>query len=47
MKSIRTLTIALASLIAVPALAQDATTDTATSSGKRFAVVGGAAILPA
>jgi outer membrane protein len=45
MKSIRTLTIALASLIAVPALAQDATTDTATSSGKRFAVVGGAAIL--
>lgn len=45
MKSIRTLTIALASLVAVPALAQDATTDTATSSGKRFAVVGGAAIL--
>ena len=45
MKSIRILTIALASLIAVPALAQDATTDTATSSGKRFAVVGGAAIL--
>ena len=47
MKSIRTLTIALASLIAAPAaFAQDATTDTASSSyGKRFAVVGGAAIL--
>ncbi|MBA3929738.1 MAG: hypothetical protein C0521_09130, partial [Xanthomonas sp.] len=47
MTSLRTLTIALASLIAVPAaFAQDAT-DTASSStaGKRFAVVGGAAIL--
>lgn len=46
MTSIRTLTIALASLIAVPAFAQDASTDTASdASGKRFAVVGGAAIL--
>lgn len=46
MKSIRTLTIALASLIAMPALAQDATTDTTSdAAGKRFAVVGGAAIL--
>lgn len=46
MKSIRTLTIALASLIAVPALAQDATTDTTSdAASKRFAVVGGAAIL--
>jgi outer membrane protein len=46
MTSIRTLTIALASLIAVPAFAQDATTDTASdASSKRFAVVGGAAIL--
>ena len=46
MKSIRTLTIALASLIAVPALAQDATTDTISdAASKRFAVVGGAAIL--
>ncbi len=46
MKSIRTLTIALASLIALPALAQDATTDTTSdAAGKRFAVVGGAAIL--
>jgi outer membrane protein len=46
MTSIRTLTIALASLIAVPAFAQDATTDTTSAtSGKRFAVVGGAAIL--
>jgi outer membrane protein len=46
MKSLHTLTIALASLIAVPAFAQDATTDTdASSHGKRFAVVGGAAIL--
>jgi outer membrane protein len=46
MTSIRTLTIALASLIAVPAFAQDATTDTGDSaSSKRFAVVGGAAIL--
>ncbi|MBD9480911.1 OmpW family outer membrane protein [Pseudoxanthomonas sp. PXM02] len=46
MTSIRTLTIALASLIAVPAFAQDATTDTgASTSSKRFAVVGGAAIL--
>ena len=47
MTSIRTLTIALASLLAVPAaFAQDTSTDTASSStGKRFAVVGGAAIL--
>lgn len=46
MTSIRTLTIALASLIAVPAFAQDASTDPASdASGKRFAVVGGAAIL--
>ena len=47
MKSLRTLTIAIASLIAAPAaFAQDATTDTASSSyDKRFAVVGGAAIL--
>ena len=46
MKSIRTLTIALASLIAVPALAQDATTDTTSdAASKRVAVVGGAAIL--
>ena len=46
MKSIRTLTIALASLIAMPALAQDATTDTTPdAASKRFAVVGGAAIL--
>ncbi len=46
MKSIRTLTIALASLIAMPALAQDATTDTTSdAAGKRFAVVGGAAVL--
>ena len=46
MTSIRTLTIALASLIAMPALAQDATTDTTSdAAGKRFAVVGGAAIL--
>ena len=46
MKSIRTLTIALASLIAMPALAQDATTDTTSDAArKRFAVVGGAAIL--
>lgn len=46
MKSIRTLTIALASLIALPALAQDATTDTTSdAASKRFAVVGGAAIL--
>lgn len=46
MKSIRTLTIALASLIAMPALAQDATTDTASdAASKRFAVVGGAAVL--
>ena len=46
MKSIRTLTIALASLIAMPALAQDATTDsTSDAAGKRFAVVGGAAVL--
>ena len=46
MTSIRTLTIALASLIAVPALAQDATTDTTSDAyNKRFAVVGGAAIL--
>lgn len=46
MKSIRTLTIALASLIAMPALAQDATTDTTSdAASKRFAVVGGAAIL--
>ena len=46
MKSIRTLTIALASLIAMPALAQDATTDTTSAAAsKRFAVVGGAAIL--
>ena len=43
MKSIRTLTIALASLIAMPALAQDATTDTTSdAASKRFAVVGGA-----
>ena len=46
MKSIRTLTIALASLIAMPALAQDATTDTTPdAASKRFAVVGGAAVL--
>lgn len=46
MKSIRTLTIALASLIALPALAQDATTDTTSdAASKRFALVGGAAIL--
>lgn len=46
MKSIRTLTIALASLIAMPALAQDATTDTTSdAASKRFAVVGGAAVL--
>ncbi len=48
MISIRTLTLALASLVAVSpaAFAQDASTDTASSStGKRFAVVGGAAIL--
>jgi outer membrane protein len=46
MKSIRTLTIALASLIAMPALAQDATTGTTSdAASKRFAVVGGAAIL--
>ena len=46
MTSIRTLTIALASLIAMPALAQDATTDTTSdAAGKRFAVVGGAAVL--
>lgn len=46
MKSIRTLTIALASLIAMPALAQDATTDTTSdATSKRFAVVGGAAVL--
>ncbi|MCP1582711.1 outer membrane beta-barrel protein [Pseudoxanthomonas mexicana] len=46
MKSIRTLTIALASLIAMPALAQDATTNTTSdAASKRFAVVGGAAIL--
>ena len=46
MKSIRTLTIALASLIAMPALAQDATTDTTSdAAGKRIAVVGGAAVL--
>ena len=46
MKSIRTLTIALASLIAMPALAQDATTDTTSdAAGNRFAVVGGAAVL--
>ena len=46
MKSIRTLTIALASLIAMSALAQDATTDTTSdAASKRFAVVGGAAIL--
>lgn len=46
MTSIRTITIALASLIAVPALAQDATTDTTSDAyNKRFAVVGGAAIL--
>ncbi|PPJ42969.1 MULTISPECIES: OmpW family outer membrane protein [unclassified Pseudoxanthomonas] len=49
MTSIRTLTIALASLMAVPAaFAQENSTDTASSSstsGKRFAVVGGAAIL--
>ena len=46
MKSIRTLTIALASLIAMPTLAQDATTDTTSdAASKRFAVVGGAAVL--
>lgn len=46
MKSIRTLTIALASLIAMPALAQDATNDTTSdAASKRFAVVGGAAVL--
>ena len=46
MKSIRTLTIALASLIAMPALAQDAPTETTSdAASKRFAVVGGAAIL--
>ena len=46
MKSIRTLTIALASLIAMPALAQDATPDTTSdAASKRFAVVGGAAVL--
>ena len=46
MKSIRTLTIALASLIAMPALAQDATTNTTSdAASKRFAVVGGAAVL--
>lgn len=46
MKSIRTLTIALASLIAMPALAQDANTDTTSdAASKRFAVVGGAAVL--
>ena len=46
MKSIRTLTIALASLIAMHALAQDATTDTTSdAASKRFAVVGGAAVL--
>ena len=46
MKSIRTLTIALASLIAMPALAQDATTDTTSdAASKRFAVVGGVAVL--
>ena len=46
MTSIRTLTIALASLIAMPALAQDATTDTTSdAAGKRFAVSGGAAVL--
>ena len=46
MTSIRTLTIALASLIAMPALAQDATTDTTSdAASKRFAVVGGAAVL--
>ena len=46
MKSIRTLTIALASLIAMPALAQDATTDTTSdAASKRFAVIDGAAIL--
>ena len=46
MKSIPTLTIALASLIAMPALAQDATTDTTSdAASKRFAVVGGAAVL--
>lgn len=46
MTSIRTLTIALASLIAMPALAQDATTNTTSdAASKRFAVVGGAAIL--
>lgn len=47
MKSIRTLTIALAALVAAPAaFAQDASTTTESSDyGKRFAVVGGAAIL--
>src|SRR5690606_5529000 len=46
MTSIRPLAIALATLMAVPAaFAQDAATDTASASGKRFAVVGGAAIL--
>ena len=46
MKSLHTLSLALASLIAVPAFAQDTNTDTAAdASGKRFAVVGGAAIL--
>ena len=46
MTSIRTLTIALASLIAMPALAQDATTNTTSdAASKRFAVVGGAAVL--
>jgi len=47
MKSIRTLTIALAALVAAPAaFAQDASTTTESSAyGKRFAVVGGAAIL--
>ena len=47
MKSIRTLTIALAALVAAPAaFAQGASTTTDSSAyGKRFAVVGGAAIL--
>ena len=47
MKSIRTLTIALAALVAAPAaFAQGASTTTDSSTyGKRFAVVGGAAIL--
>ncbi|KAF1724549.1 OmpW/AlkL family protein [Pseudoxanthomonas japonensis] len=47
MKSIRTLTIALAALAAAPAaFAQDASSDAGSSAyDKRFAVVGGAAIL--